>query len=360
MKKILWLVLLCAVSLPLAARDSFTAIDPNALLRSRFNYFDIGGISAGPAFSIAVSSRGWVIKTDEQGKVIWRVKSSCPPGNGPVFDSEKLYYSCENGNLVALSLADGKQLWKLSHQDSVASRPAILEQALILQTGTGKVFSIDKNTGVVQWIAKQPGRFNLTLRGAAQPLVIGKTIFLGMADGVVSALELEDGELLWKRKVFERAITSDIDFPLLYDKKYGIFAASREGVASLNEVSGKVYWNLHEEIVCSPAQNDSSIFALNIANELLVIDKLMGTAEKRIEIKKALLARWEFERPLGVFWDNQKIFALFTDAIWQIDPENGSVKKLRNFSNPVQKGTIDQGKLYVITAKGYLEILTLK
>jgi len=359
-KKIFYLVFLAAVALPLLARDSRVAIDPNAPVRSRFHTFERGGVSVGPGSSVAITSRGWVEKINDQGKIEWRVKSSCAPGTGPAFDSEKLFYACADGTLLALDLANGKQLWKFSLKDTVAGMPAVLEQLVILQTGIGKVFAIDKNTGVLQWITKSPGGHNLSMNDAGQPLVVGKIIYLGMSDGVVAALELEDGELIWKRKIFERPITSDVDFQLLYDKKYGVFAASREGIASLSENGGKVYWNLDEQIACNPAQNDDSILALNTANELLVIDKLLGTVDKRIEIKKPFMAKWEFERPLGIFVDNQKIYALFSDALWQIDPQKATAVKIKSHSNMVQKGTISQGRLYAISSKGYLDVIPIK
>ena len=360
MKNFFCLVLLAAVSLPLLARDSRIALDPKALVRSRFHTFESGGVSIGPGFSVAITSRGWVEKISDQGKVEWRVKSSCPPGTGPAFDSEKLFYACADGTLVALDLANGKLFWKLTFKDTVASMPAIVDKLVILQTGIGKVFAVDKDTGVPQWIAKSPGQRNLSMRDAGQPLVAGKTVYLGMSEGVVVALELEDGELLWKRKIFERPITSDIDFQLLYDKKYGVFAASREGIASLSENGGKVYWNVDEQIACSPAQNDDSIFAINTAKELLVIDKLLGTVDKRIEIKKPFMAKWEFERPLGVFVDNQKIYALFSDELWQMDPQKATATKIKSFSNMVQKGAISQGRLLAISSQGYLDIIPIK
>jgi outer membrane protein assembly factor BamB len=358
-KKAFVLLILLLASLPLWARD-IVAIDPNALVRSRYNTFELGGVAAGPGFAIAVSNRGWVVSVDDRGKIKWRVKTDCEPITGPVIDSEKVFFACGNGTLMSLGLADGKQAWKFKFQDSVVSRPAVSDQSVIFQTGTGKVFSLDKNSGGVQWIAKSPVRRGLSLRDAGQPLVVGSTIYLGMGDGTVAALALEDGRLLWKKKIFERPITSDIDFNLLYDKKYGFFAASREGIASISGNGGKVYWTIDESIVCNPVQDQESVFAVNSDNELLVIDKLLGTVEKRVQIKKPYFAKWEFERPIGIFLENQKIYAVITDALWQIDPEKATAKKVKGFANWVQKAELANGRLYAISSNGYLEILPIK
>jgi outer membrane protein assembly factor BamB len=359
-KKIFRLFFLFLVSLPLLASDSRIAIDPSAPVRSRFNLSESGGVAVGNGFAVAVTSRGWVEKSGDQGKMQWRVKSSCLPDTGPVFDSEKVYYACLDGSLVALDLANGKQVWKFSFKDSVASPPEILDKFVVIQTGIGKVFALDKNTGALQWLARQPGARGLSMRDAGSPLTVGKTIYLGMSDGIMAALALEDGNLLWKRKIFAQPITSDIDFQLLYDKKYGIFAASREGLASVSETGGKVYFTVDEQIACSPAQDDESIFALNTSNEFLVIDKLMGTVDKRIEIKKPFFAKWEYEKPLGIFTDNQKTYLVFTDGIWQIETHKGTAKKIKTFSNIIQKAAVSQGRLYAIGSKGYLEIMTIK
>jgi len=356
MKKIPGLLAFLALALPALARDQVVALDPAALIRSKYNFYERAGVTGRDGYSIAVSSRGWIVKLDDSGKALWRIKSGCVPGSPAALDEQMVYYPCENGQYLALESATGKQLWKYDFADSVASPAAIGEDFIIFQTGDGRVFSLNKSDGSLKWLARQTARYNLSLRPAGAPLILDRVIYLGMADGVFAALNVESGDLIWKRRIFERPITSDIDFPLIYDDQ-AIYASSREGICSVSRTSGKNYWCLDEQLALAPAQDADAIYALSTADELLIIDKLAGKALKRIAIEQSGLAKFECQNPLLVLPDQEDVLIVFSNKIIRIQPQSEKPKLVRFFTRLIQSAEFLNQKLYLISSKGLL-ILT--
>jgi len=355
MKKLFMLLVLLALAAPALSRDWYVPLDPDAPFRSKYNVFERAGVAAGDSFALAVSVRGWILKTDARGKVSWQIKSPCTPTAAPGFDAQMAAYACENGEMVALDLENGKQLWKFAFNDSVASAPAFHEEVLIFQTGDGRVIALNRQDGKIKWLARQASRHNLSLRAAGRPLVIENVVYVGMADGNFAALKLDNGDLVWKRRFFDQPITADLDFPLLADDK-AVYASSIEGLCAISRASGKNYWCLDEQLALGPAQDENSIYALNTANEVLVVDKLAGVVNKRIRVKESALAKAERERPLALFKNDQGLIALFSTKMVRLKQPDYSAKRAKTFLVPVERADLSGKTLYLLNSQGYLTI----
>jgi outer membrane protein assembly factor BamB len=355
MKKIFLLLALWALGLPAPARDKSIPLEPDAMLRSKYHVYERAGVAAGQGAIVAASVRGWLVKTDASGKVYWRVKSPCSPACVPAIEEQMVVYACENGKMLALDLADGKQLWQFAFNDSVASGPAFHEQLLIFQTGDGRVIALDKQDGKIKWLTRQLSRSSLSMRAAASPLVLDDIIYIGMADGNLAALKADNGEPVWQRRIFDKPITSDLDFPLLADDK-AIYASSLEGLCAVSRTSGKNYWCIDEKIAAPPVQDENNIYALNTANELMLINKLAGIVEKRVRVKESALAKAEHEKPLAIYRTDQELFILFNTKLVRMKSPDYSPKTARIFILPVQRAEKADKTMFMINSRGYLEI----
>jgi len=359
MKKIFCVFFLCAISAPALSKNLRIPIDPAPAGHSQYNRSERGGVCTGSDFTVVVSSRGWVLKVDHQGKVIWREKSVCSPSIGPVADQQKIFYACDNGQMIAVDLEQGKLAWKFEFQDSVASKPALSAENIFFVTGDGRAFALNKNDGSIRWVQRLAGRYGLSLRAAGQPLLTPNALYLGLGDGTVAAIDPENGDLIWKKRIFEQSIQSAVSFPMLFDAN-GVYPSSRQGVCALSTTSSMLFWCLNEELAIEPVQYQNSIYALNTTNGLLKIDKIAGIVDQRIQLKKS---RWrekfEYQKPLLIFTIGPELRVLFTDKIMKIDPKTGKGRKMKTFRKPIERGLFSGGKLYLLSSSGYLEIITL-
>ncbi len=262
--------------------------------------------------------------------------------------------------MISRSLEDGKENWRFKYPDAMASRPGFSPDRLVFQTGSGVVFCLDQADGSPKWISKQAGRHELSMLGAGRPLIIGDKVYLGMLDGFMVALKLDDGGLVWKKEVFTRPITSDIDYQPLADEET-IYAGSLEGVCALSRVSGKVFWCVKQDLAGDYALDPESVYALTKDKQLLVIDKITGVVDQKLPLKKSLLEKWDPDKLLWMSKDEQRLTLVLAGSVWEWKADAEAPKRVILYPDRTMRAAELQGdRLYLITSKGYLVSRELK
>ena len=105
-----------------------------------------------------------------------------------------------NGDIFALNLTNGMELWKQSSVNieqsetsnsfsDIDANPVILKNIIIIASTSGKVFAINKKNGNLVW--EQYLNTNQT------PLVNGNSIFLVHNNKELINLDLKNGKIRW-------------------------------------------------------------------------------------------------------------------------------------------------------------------
>jgi outer membrane protein assembly factor BamB len=81
--------------------------------------------------SLLTSTQGWV----------W---------GGPVSDGQNLYFGDINGNLFAIDVANGNQIWTNKPDDAIVSSPLVRNDTIIFATESGSVFAVHQD-GTPAW-----------------------------------------------------------------------------------------------------------------------------------------------------------------------------------------------------------------
>ena len=327
------------------------ALVPDAIFRSKLNFRERAGLVLGTDFVLASSSRGWIasISTNEP-KIIKRIKTHCKLASPANFDENYVYYACQNGILIKQDLFSSEIIWQFKFFDSTASTPAISEKFVVFQTGSGKIYCLNKSSGELCWLYRTGATGKLSLRGASQPLIDQNRVYVGGREGNLLCFQLESGKLIWKQKILKPSVLSDLDFQLLSDQTT-IYASAKTGIAGVSKKSGKVFWTLDEELKTKPSLDLAKIYLLNQSNELLVVDSQVGLILKRIPVE-----RLKKEKPLGVFTRNGKVFILTRQKIFKLIGEN--LKLIKNYPGKGAVAYLAKDKFYILNSKGYL--LTVK
>lgn len=165
-----------------------------------------------------VDETTFVIALDLAGKVLWKTEVG-PTGDGggyvgprctPTVDADKLYALADNGDLVCLATADGKEIWHVNLQKDLggqmmsewgyAESPTVDGDKLICCPGgaQGTLAALDKNTGAIAWRSKQltdPSSYAslvpADIGGARQYVVLTNASVAGIGT---------DGAVLWKAR----------------------------------------------------------------------------------------------------------------------------------------------------------------
>ena len=188
-----------------------------------------------------------------------------------------------DGALVALSAADGSEVWRTTVGAEILSRPATGDGAIFIQTIDGRLLALEQTDGSVRWSFDNQVPV-LTLRGNASPVFAGGIVYAGFANGVVSAVRTGNGEPLWEHRVMlpegrselDRMVDVDasplIDGPLLY-------AVSYQGrLKALRVADGGAVWQRETSSYLDLATGYGQIYVVDETDAVIAVDQ--QTAEE--------------------------------------------------------------------------------
>lgn len=130
------------------------------------------------------------------GKRQWRTKTRLPLSAGPVVGNGIIVLGSSNGDVIALDLDDGRERWRTTVSSEVLAAPALTADVVLVRTVDGKLIALDINDGSEAWFVQQSVP-RLSVRGTGEPVVAGNAVVCGFDNGKLAAYDLGDGSLLW-------------------------------------------------------------------------------------------------------------------------------------------------------------------
>jgi outer membrane protein assembly factor BamB len=140
----------------------------------------------------------------KDGKELWRAPLKHNPWGGPTVIGDTVLVGCSNirfdpkdlprgqGEVVALSLADGKEKWKRPVVKGGVLSPVSVAGGLALFTATdGKIRGLDLEKGQLKWTYDGKTPF---FAGTA---VAGDVVYAADLNGTVHAVDLAKGTKVW-------------------------------------------------------------------------------------------------------------------------------------------------------------------
>ena len=176
-----------------------------------------------------------------------------------------LYIGNYAGEVIALSAANGKEVWRKQIKGEISSVPQSNGQVVAVQTMNGKLFALDAKTGADMWFFENPPPV-LTLRGSAAPLVLDTAIYAGFANGRLMAFNPANGLILWEQRMASPKGRSELDrmvdihaSPLIKD---GIlFVGTYQGrIAAVARGTGSSVWGIDGSTSEALAASDDKLF----------------------------------------------------------------------------------------------------
>lgn len=209
-----------------------------------------------------------------QVKAKWTIASDANVISTPAVYKEGVIFGNQNGEVVSLSLKNGKRQWSFATKGSIFSSPAVKGDKVILGSGDGKVYCLDARNGKQLW-AYTTGAAVLGC-----PLIAGDTVFIGGSDHSFIALGLNDGKLRWK---FDGLNGPVVSTPLLYEGKI-IFGAWDTYLYAVDQKDGKLLWkwNPGSAVInfspasCIPVAVDGVVYVVTPNRTITAIDAQTG------------------------------------------------------------------------------------
>jgi outer membrane protein assembly factor BamB len=210
-------------------------------------------LGLGPAIDnglvFAASHKGEVVAVAlDTGRNVWVKKLKVPISAGPAAGSGIVVAGSTKGAVIALDGATGRQLWRSQINSELLSSPAISENVVVIRSVDGRLHGLETRTGKELWSVEQQVP-RLSLRGTAIPIVAKEVAISGFDNGKVMAVSLTTGDTIWDtalasphgRTELDRLVDIDSAVRVVGDN---VFAAGFQGrTAMLALDSGQLWWS---------------------------------------------------------------------------------------------------------------------
>ncbi|MBC7821719.1 MAG: PQQ-binding-like beta-propeller repeat protein, partial [Planctomycetaceae bacterium] len=174
------------------------------------------------------------------GSVVWKTPLKFNPWAGPTVVGDLVLVGCSSvrlepkdvgkaqGEVLAISLADGSVKWRKELAAGVVSAVAVKDQLAVFTATDGRVRAWDIVSGQEKWSVDGSAPY------FASPAIAGNTAYVADLKGVVKAISLADGKPVW---TFDLASEPAVQAPGMV---YGgpVVSGGRLFVATCNLESG--------------------------------------------------------------------------------------------------------------------------
>ena len=243
----------------------------------------------------AADGYGQVVALDRfTGKQIWSARVGEPQGKpfykfwdrrDPAFvtggvggGDGRVLIGTTRGELIALAVGDGAELWRTTVSSEVLAPPASTAGAVFAQTADGRLVALEAEDGSRRWAFDSQVPL-LTLRGTATPLVVGELVFAAFGDGNVVAIAHANGAPVWQQRIMLPQGRTELDrlvdvdgTPVLAGGL--LFAASYQGkLKALRLNDGGTVWELEASTFLDLAEGYGQIYYVAANDEVAAVSQ---------------------------------------------------------------------------------------
>lgn len=244
---------------------------------------NLGPILVDNMLFLADSKGQVLVSNPANGKIIWSTHLKTFITSGPSINNGIVVVGTNDGKVIALSENKGAVLWRADVCNSVLSAPQIAQGRVIVKTIDGKLFALNAKTGEQLWVYEH-GAPTLVMRKDCVPKICGDRVIAGFSDGKIAAFNLDNGQLLWEQEIAAPAGVSQVEqmVDVVGDPVVGdgvIYVASYQGVIVAVKIDcGEILWQ--QDISCSGytdlALGRRLLFAADPQDRLCAIDRATG------------------------------------------------------------------------------------
>ena len=240
------------------------------------------------------NSAGEVVALElANGHQVWKRKLKMPLSGGTGSGSGLVLVCGTNGTLVALSSKDGSDRWRVQLSSEVLAAPAVSGDLVVIRTVDGKLFGLAVADGKQRWVADQQVP-RLTLRGTSRPVIAGELAISGFDDGRLMAVAVSTGNTAWDIAVGQPRGSSelqrliDIDSAPVIDGD-DVFAVAFQGRAvRLARDTGLEIWSHEISSYGGLAADGLGAYVSTAGGEVIKLDRASGAERWQ---QQALLRR---------------------------------------------------------------------
>jgi outer membrane protein assembly factor BamB len=318
--------------------------------------FVVDTIGSVAAFDATTGAKLWSIAIDVG-------KDGAPSrfGGGVSTDGTLVYATNGVGDVAALKIENGEQVWKKRPAGPLRGAPTLSSGNVYVMTQDNQIYALRASDGEAQWNEAGPVGAS-GIFGVAAPAAAQGTVIAGYSTGELAAYRYENGRSLWSDSLSRTAMSTtvssltDIDAdPVIQGGR--VFALGQGGrMASYELVSGQRIWEINIAGISTPVTSGEWVFVLTSDAKLLCVQRASGKIRwisklpgYRDEKKKNGLITWRGP----VLVNNRLIVANSRGELWTVSAGDGAASLMADIKKPVSVAPIiANNMLYILDDSG--------
>jgi len=283
----------------------------------------------------------------EKSRILWKYETEEDElGNAvyssPTISDNILYATSWNGEIYAIDVNSGEEIWKKNVGWSSTSSPIIADDKVYVGSSEG-LYALDKDSGRVLW-EKLVGFVS------SKPTAYDNIVYCGCNDGKIYAFESETGDLKW-------TYNTDADIrssPAIHNNVLYV-GSNDKNLYAIDAKNGKEKWSYETKgaIVSSPSVYDDIVYFGSWDNHLYAVNVETG------KLKWKFTAGWGIDSSPTAY--NDVVYVGSEDNnLYALDAKDGMLKWMFTANAGIQSSPTvyggfvffgsDDGKLYALNA----------
>lgn len=286
------------------------------------------------------------------GDTAWSVALSERLMSGVAVGANNLYVGTESGRLLALERTKGGERWSVNLLSEILAPAAEADGVVVVRTADGKLTALNSEDGTVLWSYEREVPV-LTLRGTGSPVIAGEQVFAGLDSGEVVALSLRDGRELWLKAVTTARGRTEIERMVDIDATPvaaggALYVVGYQGhLVALDMEQGELLWKRKLSGLRAPAVNGEYLYVADQEGALWAFDRNDGSALwKQEKLKNRALTTPLSDGPHLVVGDGEGYLH------WIATEDGRFVGRIQVDKVGVSAPTLDYGEAVVSYSEG--------
>ena len=294
------------------------------------------------------------------GKSVWSYTAEAPISSEAGLSHDAVAVGTRDATVIYFKKENQRLVWKKKLSSEIITAPIITDSIMIVHCVDGQLFALDLTDGHELWRYESKVPL-LSLRGTAAPVLADETIILGLANGKVAALNLWDGQPLWQVEVATPSGRTELERMVDVDArpvvKDGIvYAVSYQGrLVALKLRTGRLLWSQDMSSSSGMIVDDDHVYITDNDSVIWAIDRLTG----RTGWKQLDLLHRELTSPVA--YQQYLLVGDVTGYVHWLDRRTGLiVHRMRHDHAEIDASpVVNDGVLFLNTRGGVLDAVTL-
>jgi len=317
---------------------------------------------------IFFDDKGSILKFDEKSKLIWKKNyySKSEKKLKPILqfaNNGKILVVADNiARYFALDINSGNQLWSKSNLAPFNSQIKIYKNKFFIidYSNTLRCFSL--KDGKELWNIKTENSLIRSQKKLSM-VIVNDFLYFKNSIGDISAVDIEEGELLWQlptqnRLIYDAAFSLETS-DLITDGKTLFFSNNKNQFFSIDLETGSFNWENKVNSSLRPSLVGNYIFTISLEGYLVVIEKNSGNILRITDVFTDYKNKIRKEiKPVGFVVGKKNIY-LTTDhgRLMVIDVKSGKTNSILKIDNDkISKPFVLDKNLYVIKDKAIIKL----